>query len=113
MDIYQDYLRRPALLDYDNVIEFRKVFDDSYRFQYGTQEPTREQMLHNMRIQVQQQRPSVIFKKKVPPTRPYVLMLMLYDLLKREAKTKKLHQYEVSNKLISLKKIILNFLKNL
>lgn len=33
-------------------------------------------------------------KKKVPPTKPYIDMLMMYDLLKREAKKLGLQKYE-------------------
>lgn len=76
MDIYRDSLRRPALLDLDNVNEFRKIFDDFYDFRQRIREPTNEQMKLNMRIQMQKQQKQ-IYKKKPPPTRPYVLMVML------------------------------------
>ncbi|CAG9808325.1 unnamed protein product [Chironomus riparius] len=94
LDIQRDTKRRPALLDYDNVVEFRKIYDDSYNYPYKVREPNSEQMKMNIKIQMHQQKQMLTGKKKPPPTRPYVLMLMLYDVLKREAKTKKLHQFK-------------------
>lgn len=74
--LYQDILyeryEQPALLDKDNVDEFLKVYDDFY----GRNQP-------------------VTGRKKIPPTKPYVQMLMLYDLLKREAKRLMLNKFEV------------------
>lgn len=35
-------------------------------------------------------------KKRIPPTKAYVEMLMLYDLMKRDAKTQNLQNYAVS-----------------
>jgi hypothetical protein len=117
LDIYRDYNRLPAILDIDNVNEFRKIFDDSY-YNFGKYEPSSEMMKNSMRIQGEElqfltlkfinnifcnisalmQRATLTGKKKPPPTRPYVLMLMLYDLLKREAKALKLHNFSVSLK---------------
>lgn len=72
-DIRSERYEQPALLDADNVNELLKVYDDFY----GRSDP-------------------VTGKKKVPPTKPYVQMLMLYDLLKREAKRLMLNKFEVS-----------------
>lgn len=72
-DIRSERYEQPALLDADNVNELLKVYDDFY----GRNHP-------------------VTGKKKVPPTKPYVQMLMLYDLLKREAKRLMLNKFEVS-----------------
>jgi hypothetical protein len=77
LDIQRDAKRRPALLDYDNVVEFRKVYDDSYNYPYKVREPNSEQMKMNIKIQMYQQKQMLTGKKKPPPTRPYVLMLML------------------------------------
>lgn len=73
-DILYERYEQPALLDIDNVNEFLKVYDDFY----GRNQP-------------------VTGKKKVPATKPYVQMLMLYDLLKREAKRLMLNKFEVNN----------------
>lgn len=99
LDLQKYYLKPPALLPTDIVTEFRKVFDDSYNRQYKTRvDPNinKHQMDSRMQMQMQQMRPMLTGKKKVPITKPYVEFLMLYDALKREAKTQKLHQYGVS-----------------
>lgn len=62
--------------DLEVINEFRRVYDDFYA-----------------RIRVFS---PITGKKRVPPTRPYVLFLMLYDLCKREAKRLSLHDFEVS-----------------
>lgn len=72
-DILNERYEQPALLDEDNVDEFLKVYDDFY----GRNQP-------------------VTGRKKIPPTKPYVQMLMLYDVLKREAKRLMLNKFEVS-----------------
>lgn len=76
-DILDEHYEQPARFDIDNVNEFRKIYDDSFymtRVYWGPQTG----------------------KKKIPPTKPYVQFLMLYDLLKREAKLLNLHEFEVS-----------------
>ncbi|CAO1415431.1 unnamed protein product [Diamesa serratosioi] len=93
LDLHYETNQLPALLDQDNVIEFRKKYDDSYNSRYRNQSPSDQQMRVIMKIQMQQQRPMLVGRKKPPPTRPYVFFLMLYDLLKRESKTKMLHKY--------------------
>ncbi|XP_037039202.1 mucin-5AC [Bradysia coprophila] len=70
-DILYERYEQPAFLDKDNVDEFRKVYDDFY----GRNQP-------------------VTGRKKVPPTKPYVQLLMLYDLLKREAKKLMLNKFQ-------------------
>lgn len=71
-DILYERYEQPAFLDKDNVNEFLKVYDDFY----GRNQP-------------------VTGRKKVPPTKPYVQLLMLYDLLKREAKKLMLNKFQV------------------
>ncbi|KAJ6632957.1 hypothetical protein Bhyg_16057 [Pseudolycoriella hygida] len=70
-DILHERYEQPAFLDQDNVNEFLKVYDDFY----GRNQP-------------------VTGRKKVPPTKPYVQLLMLYDLLKREAKKQMLNKFQ-------------------
>lgn len=53
-------------------------------------------MEYRMQMQMQQKRPMLTGNKKVPVTKPYVEMLMLYDALKREAKAQGLHKFGVS-----------------
>ncbi|GAB0096735.1 hypothetical protein DMENIID0001_122940 [Sergentomyia squamirostris] len=69
-DIEMEPAHLPAVLDEDNVKEFLKVYDD----QFGRNVATTG-------------------KKKVPPTKPYVEMVVLYDLLKREAKALMLNKF--------------------
>jgi hypothetical protein len=72
VDINQENFEPPARLDDDNLMEFRKKYDDSVKYAVRTSG-----------------------KKRVPPTEPYVKMLLLYDLLKREAKVLMLNKYVV------------------
>lgn len=72
----KDYL--PAVIDEDNVDEFRKIYDDTWAYRYQTQTG----------------------KKKIPPTKPYVEMLLLYDLLKKDAKRLSFNKYNVSIELL-------------
>lgn len=72
-DIAKEHYEQPALLDTENVNEFLKVYDDFYS----------------------QRNQPVTGRKKIPPTKPYVQMLMLYDLLKREAKKQMLNKFVV------------------
>uniref|UniRef100_A0A1B0DP18 Uncharacterized protein n=1 Tax=Phlebotomus papatasi TaxID=29031 RepID=A0A1B0DP18_PHLPP len=69
-DIEQESPDLPALLDEDNVNEFLKMYDDHFARNIAT-----------------------TGRKKVPPTKPYVEMVVLYDLLKREAKTLMLNKF--------------------
>lgn len=64
----------PAFRDEDNAREFLKKFDDNYG-----------------RLV-----PSQTGNKMTPPTKPYVEFVVLYDLMKREAKMKMLNNYTVS-----------------
>lgn len=73
----------PAQRDIDNVNEFRKLYDDSWAYRYQP----------------------LTGKKKVPPTKPYVEMLLLLDMLKRDAKRLNLNKFQVN-----FKKKLLNFL---
>ncbi|CAO1403428.1 unnamed protein product [Diamesa tonsa] len=92
-DLHYETNQLPAILDQDNVNEFRKKYDDSYNRRYRNQSPSDQQMRVIMKLQMQQQRPMLVGRKKPPPTRPYVFFLMLYDLLKRESKAKMLHKF--------------------
>lgn len=73
--LYEPY-DQPSMNDADNVNEFRRVYDDFYG-------------------RVASNDGSETGKKRVPPTRPYVQFLMLYDLLKRESKRLMLQTFEV------------------
>lgn len=113
-DIEGERYELPALLDKDNVNEFRKIYDDKYR-----ESETDSQQMSN----VGGNKPHLIDnrhdswtsitagsisspnksagegakgsgRKRVPPTKPYIHMLMLYDLLKREAKKFMFNLYE-------------------
>lgn len=75
-DIENEPYDLPKASDQEIVNEFRRVYDDFY---------TRTRIFA-----------PITGKKRVPPTRPYVLFLMLYDLFKREAKRLALHDFEVS-----------------
>jgi hypothetical protein len=77
LDIHGEPNRPPALLDLDNVNEFRKKYDDSFYPRYRNNVPNMQHMRMKMRLQMQQQRPMLTGRKKPPPTRPYVHMLML------------------------------------
>lgn len=76
-DIRRESSRLPALLDLDNVNEFRKRYDDSFYPRYRNNKPNMQHMRMKMKIQMQRQGTMLTGKKKTPPTRPYVLMLML------------------------------------
>lgn len=72
-EIDNEDLSLPALSDEDNVREFLKRYDDSFgRFV-----------------------PSQTGNKVKPATKPYVEFLVLYDLLKRDAKEKMYSDYHV------------------
>jgi hypothetical protein len=77
LDIHRDSFRQHALLDLDNVNAFRKVYDDSFQPRWRSSEPNMQHMRMKMRLQMQQARPMLTGRKKPPPTRPYVHMLML------------------------------------
>jgi hypothetical protein len=70
-DIAKEREYLPAVMDEDNVDEFRKIYDDSWAYRYGP----------------------LTGKKKTPPTKPYVEMLLLYDLLKKDAKRLAFNKY--------------------
>lgn len=100
-DIDGERYELPTLLDKDNVNEFRKIYDDKYR-----ESETDLQQInigggnnpHLMGNRLDNSRGSGgSGKKRVPPTKPYIHMLMLYDLLKREAKKFMFNLYEGSS----------------
>jgi hypothetical protein len=53
------------------------MYDDSYYPKYRKTNPDLQQMRMKMKIQMQQKRQMLTGRKKAPPTRPYVHMLML------------------------------------
>lgn len=71
-DIHYEGNDVPTLLDEDNVNEFLRVYDDNYN--------------------IKQHR--FTGEKQKPPTKPFLDMIMLYDLLKREAKKLGLNKFE-------------------
>ena len=77
VDLHHEPNRPIALLDFDIVNEFRKKYDDSFYPRYRNNVPNMQHMRMKMKLQMQQQRPMLTGKKKPPPTRPYVHMLML------------------------------------
>lgn len=78
-DIENESYEQPSKVDLDNVNEFLRIYDDFFE-----------------RIRFNPPSGPQTGKKRVPPTKPYVQFLMLYDLLKREAKRLMLHDFEVS-----------------
>lgn len=75
-DIEKEAYEPPKGTDQEMANEFRRVYDDFY---------TRVRIFA-----------PITGKKRIPPTRPYVLFLILYDLCKREAKRLALQEYTVS-----------------
>lgn len=73
-DIATEKSQLPALMDEDNVNEFRRIYDDSWGARYAP----------------------LTGKKKSPPTKPYVEMLLLLDLFKKDAKRLGFNKYDVS-----------------
>lgn len=84
-DLLQDIESEPydssARTDTEAVNAFRKVYDDFY-----------ERIRYSSALAGPQ-----TGKKRVPPTKPYVLFLFLYDQLKREAKRLNLQDFVVRN----------------
>ncbi|XP_052863295.1 uncharacterized protein LOC128269931 [Anopheles cruzii] len=84
LEVLQAFNREPyeplALRPVDNAQEFRRIYDDSYRGPVA--------------IVVVEQSTKKGGKKRIPPTKPYLHMLVLYDLLKREAKKAMYNYYE-------------------
>lgn len=74
-DILYEPYEQSSLSDADNINEFRRLYDDFYGRVVSDGSQTG--------------------KKRIPPTKPYVQFLMLYDLLKREAKRLMLQKFEV------------------
>lgn len=75
-DIESEPFDLPKVSDQDNVDEFRRTYDDFHS---------------RIRVFAPQ-----VGKKRIPPTKTYVQMLMIYDLYKREAKRLALSEFEVS-----------------
>lgn len=74
-DIENESYEAPKGTDQEMANEFRRVYDDFF---------TRVRIFA-----------PITGKKRIPPTRPYVLFLILYDLCKREAKRLGLHEFTV------------------
>lgn len=70
LDINNEPYILPAILDLDNVKEFRKKYDDSYYQNDRKSVPNKQMLKMNMKIQMQRQRAMLTGKKKAPPTRP-------------------------------------------
>lgn len=78
-DIESEPYETPTRTDIDAVNAFRRIYDDFFeRLRYSTALAGPQ-----------------TGRKRVPPTKPYVLFLFLYDQLKREAKRLKLEEFEV------------------
>uniref|UniRef100_A0A182N623 Uncharacterized protein n=1 Tax=Anopheles dirus TaxID=7168 RepID=A0A182N623_9DIPT len=84
LKVLQAFNREPyeplALRPEDNANEFRRLYDDNYR--------------GSISLVVLEKGTKKGGKKRVPPTKPYLHMLVLYDLLKREAKKNMYSIYE-------------------
>lgn len=94
-DIDSERYELSALLDKDNVNEFRKLYDDQYRVSELGLLPSTPTSVNTPNHQVSDRIPGLNgSRKRVPPTKPYIHMLMLYDLLKREAKKYMFNLYE-------------------
>lgn len=74
-DIENEPYQQSKGTDQEIVNEFRRVYDDFF-------------------ARVRKISP-IVGKKRVPPTRPYVLFLIFYDLCKREAKRLGLQEFTV------------------
>lgn len=74
-DIENEAYERPKANDQDAINDFRRTYDDFFA-----------------RVRVFS---PITGKKRVPPTRPYVLFLIFYDLCKREAKRLHLQEFTV------------------
>lgn len=74
-DIENESDQLPKISDQEIANDFRRVYDDFF---------TRVRVFA-----------PVTGKKRVPPTRPYVLFLVIYDLYKREAKRLSLQDFAV------------------
>lgn len=70
LEIINEPYNLPAILDLDNVNEFRKKYDDSYYQRSRKSVPNKQMLKMNMKIQMQRQRAMLTGKKKAPPTRP-------------------------------------------
>uniref|UniRef100_A0A182W080 Uncharacterized protein n=1 Tax=Anopheles minimus TaxID=112268 RepID=A0A182W080_9DIPT len=84
LKVLQEFNREPyeplALRPEDNANEFRRLYDDNYRGPVS--------------VLVLEKGTKKGGKKRIPPTKPYLHMLVLYDLLKREAKKNMYSIYE-------------------
>lgn len=74
-DIENEPYKLPKISDQEIANDFRRVYDDFF---------TRVRVFA-----------PVTGKKRIPPTRPYVLFLSIYDLFKREAKRLNLQEFTV------------------
>lgn len=70
-DVNNELSELPAISDADNVKVFLSKYDDSVRYQLNS-----------------------AGKKKVPPAKPYVEFLILFDVLKRDTKAAKLEAFQ-------------------
>lgn len=70
-DVNNELSELPAISDDDNVRVFLSKYDDSVRYQLNS-----------------------AGKKKVPPAKPYVEFLILFDVMKRDTKAAKLEAFQ-------------------
>ncbi|XP_055609150.1 uncharacterized protein LOC129756325 [Uranotaenia lowii] len=101
-DIMAERYELPAFLDKDNVNEFRNIFDDQLRNKKDQLEWIDNFVSYSTPLPGDARRSTIGVtitgrmggRKRVPPTKPYIHMLMLYDMLKREAKKNMFEIYE-------------------
>lgn len=70
-DIKDEHDEQDQLTEVENLDNFLRSYDDKYK-----------------------SGDSITGKKRIPPTKPYVEFLLIYDLLKRDAKSGNLSKYE-------------------
>lgn len=70
-DVNNELSQLPAISDDDNVRVFLSKYDDSFRYQLNS-----------------------AGKKKVPPAKPYVEFLILFDVMKKDTKAAKLESFQ-------------------
>uniref|UniRef100_A0A182JZH1 Uncharacterized protein n=1 Tax=Anopheles christyi TaxID=43041 RepID=A0A182JZH1_9DIPT len=99
LKVLQDFNREPyeplALRPEDNANEFRRLYDDYYRGPIS--------------VLVLEKGTKKGGKKRVPPTKPYLHMLVLYDLLKREAKKNMYSIYEGYSEAVLSELFVMDF----
>ncbi|XP_053696150.1 uncharacterized protein LOC128743575 isoform X1 [Sabethes cyaneus] len=96
-DINAEHYELPSLLDKDNINAFRIFYDDKFPQSKNNAQGTDAANSYKPFSTDSNIGPDTIKnkgKKRVPPTKPYIQMLMLYDMLRREAKKFMFQIYE-------------------